>query len=203
MTAPARPRRAPEDRRPAVLGDKSIVLLGALPRPGDLLGPEPFAIPPARHANAPLTPASLMRGLALVSTLPNIARHACAAQILGLEEGALHRLEDFRLVHVSADEPACWREVDHFHPDLRAEGFSLHDADAESRRAFGAAFGIAVQGHHRIAHGLFALIDGLFLAADVPFDQMATPDVAAFLGRTERLLCLNHAPHVHLAPRTS
>jgi len=168
------------------------LLLGTLPRPGDVLCREPFAIPPARHANAPLTPDSLARGLVLLSTLPNISRHACAAQILELEEEALHRLDEFRLVHVSADEPACWREVDHFHPVLRAEGFSLHGAQAESRRAFGEAFGVSVKENHRIAHGLFALLDGLFLAAEVPFDQMAVPDVSGFLGRTERLLGLRH-----------
>ena len=54
--------------------------------------------------------------------------------------------------------------------------------------AFGLSFGVAVQGHGRIAHGLFALVDGVFVGAEVPFQQLAVPDVGAFLDRVERLL---------------
>ncbi len=71
---------------------------------------------------------------------------------------------------------------------MTAPGYSLCCADDTSREGFGRAFGVAVQGHHRIAHGLFALKDGVFLAADVPFDQMEPPDVPSFLARVRRLL---------------
>jgi len=179
--------RVPE-HRVAMMGDTPLVLPGGVPRPGDLLPDRRFAVPAARNATAPLTPASLCRGLVLVSTLPNIHRHACAAQILDFEEQAMRRLTGFRMVHVSADEPASWSEVDHFHPLLAAEGFSLFEASEESRRGFSLAFGVAVEGHGRIAHGLFALVDGMFLAVDVPYQQRAVPDVRGFLARVERLL---------------
>jgi hypothetical protein len=176
------------EQRRAIVRDRTVILPGPLPRPGDLLSDTPFSIPPARHANAPLTPEALRIGTVVVSTLPNIGRHACAAQILGLEERCLERLDEFRLIHVSADEPRFWLEVDHFHPVLRADGFSLHGADDASREAFGRAFGVAVENERRIAHGLFGLKDGVFLAAVVPYDQMAVPDVDAFVTRLGRLL---------------
>jgi hypothetical protein len=180
--------RLDASERRAVLRNRTLVLPGPLPRPGDPLADVQFSIPPARHAQTPLTPEALRLGTVVVSTLPNIGRHACAAQILGLEERCLERLDEFRLVHVSADEPRFWLEVDHFHPVLRADGFSLHGADDASREAFGRAFGVAVQGERRIAHGLFGLHDGVFLAADVPYDQMAVPDVDGFVARLRRLL---------------
>jgi peroxiredoxin len=176
------------EHRPASLGDTLLLLPGAAPRAGDMLGSATFTLPAARNVNAPMTRDSLMRGLALLSTLPNIAKHACAAQILDLEEEATRRLEEFRLVHVSADDARHWAEVDQFHPDLRAEAFTLVGATKESAAAFTRAFGVAVRGQRRIAHGLFALLDGMFLAAEVPFDQMRVPDVGGFLQRIERLL---------------
>jgi len=183
--------------RPALLGEKQLSLVGAAPQPGDVLGAEEFSIPPARNADVPLTSASLRRGLTLLSTLPNISRHACAAQILELEEEATARLKDFRLVHVSADEPHFWQEVDHFHAGLRAQGYSLHGASVGSRESFASAFGVAVRGHWRIAHGMFALLDGMFIGADVPFQQLAVPDVHGFLLRVQRLL--GRTPGCHRA----
>jgi len=192
-----RPRAAPRspradgdttEHRLAVLGETPLRLLGRLPQPGELLAPRPFSIPPARNATAPLTPDSLRHGMVLVSTLPNIGRHACAAQILDFEEESMRRLDSFRMVHVSSDEARYWAEVDHIHPNLAAEGFSLFDADEESVAGFGLAFGVAVEGHGRIAHGLFALLDGMFLAVEVPFQQLAVPAVGSFLDRMERLL---------------
>lgn len=49
------------------------------------------------------------------------------------------------------------------------------------------AFGIGVEGHQRIAHGLFGLRDGVFLAADIPDDQMKPADVRGFLTRVAAL----------------
>ena len=174
--------------RVALLGDTPLRLLGRLPQPGELLADRPFSVPPARNAGAPLTTASLREGLVLVSTLPNIGRHACAAQILDFEEQSMRRLDACRMIHVSTDEARFWSEVDHFHPALGAEGYSLFDADEASIAAFGLSFGVAVEGHGRIAHGLFALADGVFVGAEIPFQQLAVPDVGGFLDRVERLL---------------
>jgi hypothetical protein len=187
-TIERRARSHPEEHRVALLGTTPLCLMGRLPQPGELFPTRAFSIPPARNARAPLTPAALRQGLVLVSTLPNIGRHACAAQILDFEEQAMQRLDAFRLIHVSGDESRFWSEVDHFHPVLAAEGFSLFDADADSVTAFGISFGVAVEGHGRIAHGLFALLDGMFVASEVPYQQLSVPDVGRFLDRMERLL---------------
>jgi hypothetical protein len=166
----------------ARLGDQRIYLLGRMPKPGDRLRGR-FSIPAARHARMPLTDEALATGLVIVSTLPNIEKHACMAQIVELEERGREVFPGGRLVHVSADQADHWREVDQFHPDMRAEGYSLCCADPASRAAFVESFGVGVEGHHRIAHGLFALRHGVFLAAEIPGDQMRTPEVREFIER--------------------
>jgi hypothetical protein len=166
--------------RIADLGGTPIRLLGRLPRTGEWLSAD-FAVPPARRAVTPLTARELGRGLVIVSTLPNIHRHACIQQILQLDEETPHILPGARVFHVSADAAEHWREVDRFHPGVGAPGYSLHAAAPASRLAFTHAFGVAVEGHARIAHGCFALRDGVILAADVPYHQMHSMDVLPFL----------------------
>ena len=183
--------------RTAHLGSDQLHLLGQVPRPGDRLTAE-FSIPAARLADRPLTADELRRGLVLVSTLPNIQKHACMAQIVALEEHGSEKLPEWTMVHVSADHEDHWREVDRFHPNVRAAGYSLCCADPVSREAFVMAFGVGVEAHHRIAHGLFALRDGLFLEVEIPQDQMRPAEVEGFLLR------LSGAPGTPLsqAPRT-
>jgi hypothetical protein len=62
-----------------------------------------------------------------------------------------------------------------------APGYSLHAASPASRFAFTHAFGVAVENHARIAHGCFALRDGVVLAAEVPYHQMHSMEVISFL----------------------
>lgn len=172
--------------RPADLGGEPILLVGRLPVLGSRLV-DVFTIPPARRAERPLNETDLMHGLVLLSTLPNIQRHACVAQIVQLEE-TVRRFGDARIVHVSHDDAVHWHEVDRFHPNIRASSYSLRGADERSRTSFAWAFGVGVIGHDRIAHGLFALRDGVFLAAEVPYDQMRAPEVGGFLRRLQLAL---------------
>lgn len=58
-------------------------------------------------------------------------------------------------------------------------------AEHQSRLAFGE------RPHYRIAHGLFALRDGMFLEIEIPHDQMQPPEVRGFL---ERLIGETGAP---------
>jgi peroxiredoxin len=169
------------------LGEQRVALLGRLPQPGDVLTAE-FSIPEARRASLPLLAADLRQGLVIVSTLPNIQKHACLAQIVELEERSVHLLPSARVVHISADHADHWGEVDAFHPDVQAPGYSLCCADSTSRETFIVAFGIGVAGHHRIAHGLFALHDGRFLSIEVPENQMHAPEVERFLKEFSVLL---------------
>lgn len=145
-----------------------------------------FSIPAARHAASSLSAAELLQGLVIVSTLPNIQKHACIAQIVDLEAQAKERVPLARLVHISSDHADHWLEVDRFHPDVETPGYSLCCADPVSRQAFAQAFGVGVVAHQRIAHGLFALHEGVFVAVEIPEDQMRTPEVARFLEQ----LCL-------------
>lgn len=182
--APGAPLPRPSCRptRTAKLGDTLIELEGSAPDLGAPLRGE-FAIAPARHARTPLLASDLRAGWVVLSTLPNIEKHACISQILDLEEAIVKMDPRPRLVHVSADEAHHWHEVDHIHPDLRAPGFTLASTSPRDRAAFTAAFGVGVRGKPRIAHGLFGLRDGTFEDAEIPYDQMQSPNVVEFVAR--------------------
>jgi len=173
---------APIGSRTAYLGETVIELEGPAPRVGTRLMGE-FALAPAHFARVPLLAADLRHGPMVVSTLPNIEKHACIFQIVDLEKELARINPPPRLVHVASDSARHWAEVEQYHPELRAPGYSLGETDAPSRDAFKAAFGVGVRGHRRIAHGLFALRDGIFLAVDIPDDQMSAPPVNLFLHR--------------------
>ncbi len=173
--------------REVLLGAETIQLTGVMPQPGDRLTAT-FRVPAARHARSPLTGATLRDGPVLVSTLPNIGRNACIRQIVGLEEAANRLFPDARLFHVSSDAPHFWNEVDEYHGDMEAPGYTLHGATPRSRRSFCDAFGVGVVNHHRIAHGLFALLDGVFLAAEIPKNQMLSPEITGFVTQVRRAL---------------
>ncbi len=177
-------------KRTAHLGSDRIHLLGHVPRRGERLTAE-FVIPAARLADKPLTADSLRCGLVVLSTLPNIEKHACLAQIVDLEEQGHARLPGLTIVHVSADHEDHWREVDRFHSNIRSAGYSLCCADPVHREAFVLAFGVGVEDHHRIVHGLFALQDGVFVEVEIPHDQMRAAAVRGFL---ERLVGRIEAP---------
>ena len=158
-----------------------------MPQVGERLDAS-FSIPAARHAESPLSATELLRGLVIVSTLPNIQKHACITQIVDLEAQAKERVPSARLVHISSDHADHWLEVDRFHPDVETPGYSLCCADPGSRQAFSQAFGVGVVAHHRIAHGLFALHEGVFVAVAIPEDQMRTAEVAGFMEQLCRSL---------------
>ncbi len=171
----------------ARLGEQPIRLLGSVPVAGDRLDAR-FSIPPARGDHRPLGSGRLRQGVVIVSTLPNIGKNACIAQIVDLEELSRAMVPEARLFHVSADEPHFWNEIDASHPHMHTPGYSLHGATASSRASFGAAFGVAVEDHRRIAHGLFALSDGVFLHGIIPENQLLAPDVKRFLRAVRKAL---------------
>ena len=164
------------------MGDTLIELEGSAPARGSPLRGE-FAIAPARHASTPLLASDLRAGWVVLSTLPNIEKHACIFQIMDLEEAIVKMEPRPRLVHVSADEAHHWHEVDDIHPELRAQGYTLASTSPDDRAAFTAAFGVGVRGKRRIAHGLFGLRDGTFEDVEIPYDQMQSPNVVEFVTR--------------------
>ena len=58
---------------------------------------------------------------------------------------------------------------------------ALYGADPISREAFVQAFGVGVAYHRRIAHGLFGLQEGVFLAVGIPDDQLRPVGLQDFL----------------------
>jgi hypothetical protein len=183
--------------RIALLGGQRIELRGELPRPGSRLEAS-FSIPHARNATRPLGADDLRRGLVVLTTLPNIQKHACIVQITHVAELVPKRLPAAATFHVGSDDRRHWAEVDRFHPDVKEPGYSLAQATLEDREAFKRAFGVGVIGSQRIAHGLFALEDGLFLAAMVPEDQLKAPAVERFVDEvTSRLARAPEVGHAH------
>lgn len=180
-------RNVPIASRTVQVQGRALHLDSPVPKPGSRLSVQ-FSLPPARGASAPLCERQLSRGLVLLSTLPNIEKHACALQIVHLEEHAAEELPEARVVHVSSDDAENWQEVDEYHGNLTAAGYTLDGASEASRRAFCDALGVSVRESQRVAHGLFALQDGVFIAAEVPDDQMDTPDVHAFLSAVHSAL---------------
>lgn len=174
--------------RRARVGAHVVELYGRELAAGDRLIGD-FVIPPARGTREPLTAQRMRNGLVLMTTLPNIHKHACAAQIVQTELLARTSFPGAMLVHVASDEPAYWTEIDRFHGDIQAPGYSLQlSSDAD---VFRSMFGVGVRGSSRIARGLFSFYRGVVLAADVPVNQMRTPDVKRFVERTRSLLCLS------------
>lgn len=177
---------ATEPRR-AHVGKQVVELYGRVLAAGDIIDGD-FTITAARGSCEPLTGDRLRRGLVVMTTLPNIHKHACAAQIVQTELLARSLLPRADVMHVASDAPAYWQEVDHFHGDVQADGYSLAlSADAD---AFRAMFGVGVRGSHRIARGLFSIWHGTVLAADVPEDQGRSPNVRRFIERTRSLLAI-------------
>jgi peroxiredoxin len=172
--------------REARLGGQVVRLMGRAPRPGDHLV-RSFRVPEARRANHPLETSTLRDGLVIVSTLPNIAKRACTAQVVKLE-AARKALDGLRIFHVASDGLLAWDEVEQFHPDVAAPGYALKAASPFDAAAFKRAFGVGVEGSHRIAHGLFALKNGVFLLVDIPFDQFRTPSVERFMYRARAIV---------------
>lgn len=179
--------------RKVALGAKTLHLLGQLPALGsELLAP--FEIPLARGRGIALCPAALSGPLTFVSTLPNIEKHACIAQIVHLHEHCEIEFPEAVVHHVSSDDLEHWQEFDAYHADVRALGYSLAAASAPSVLAFKHAFGVGVAESTRVAHGLFALLKGRFVAAEVPHDQLQAADVDRFLSKLRMALPLFSRP---------
>lgn len=179
--------RSGSQGRAARVGEVPILLAGRRPKVGDRLEGA-FAVPPARWTRHALEARQLEHGVAVVSTLPNIRAHACHVQILGLEEKLHSYLPTARLYHVSSDGLDAWSEVDEYHPNLRACGYTLDGADSSVADSFRGAFGVGVVAHARIAHGLFLLVDGVFRLVHIPRQQLGAVRVTAFLRRAAQVV---------------
>jgi len=171
---------AKETLRSVYLGDRKIFLLGKKPSKGWKLT-EYFQANPARKTRSKLTSDCLKKGLVIVSTLPNIRSFACSQQILDLENEVKAQIPSARIYHIASDPKSGWKEVEELHPFLDSPGFTLHGVPAEFVDSFKRAFGVGVKGTPRIAHGLFALLDGEFLVSYIPRQQYGVPNIRKFI----------------------
>ena len=173
--------------RKVLLNDEVIYLKGKRPAKGTRIAAD-FKLLPARCADKPLSAQDISKGCVIISTLPNIQKHACMRQILDLEHSVKRNFKGACLVHVSSDEIEHWKEVDELHPNLKAKAYTLNGAEKVDIRSFSEAFGVSVEGHHRIAHGIFGLKDGKVLTSMIPRQQMVNSNVSAFVGRFKKAI---------------
>ncbi len=167
-----------------LLGTKEIELTGKKPNEG-FRWVKPFRLPPAYNTKKALSERDLEQGLVILSTLPNIHSHACAAQVLDLEEECKRRELNAKILHVACDCPDHWDEVRKLHPFLKAKGFTFEDANQKDINVFSESLGVGVKGSKRIAHGLFAFLDGSLVKAYIPRQQYGIPNIKKFLDSVE------------------
>ena len=161
--------------RPACLAGRPILLLGHLPHPGRALV-DVFRLPAVDRAEAWLTDDDLRLGTVVVSTSPSLGPDAMR-QLESLEKACRRDLRFARVVHVSYDMDVSAATGETVHGEM----YALDGASESSRVSFTWAFGVGVLGEKQIAHGLFALREGIFVAAETPFDQRPLHDVSGFI----------------------
>jgi hypothetical protein len=161
--------------RPACLAGRPILLLGHLPHPGRALV-DVFRLPAVDHAGARLTDEDLRVGTVAVSTSPSLGPDSMR-QLEALKNACRRDLPFARVVHVSHDMDSSAAIDGSVHGEL----YTLEGASESSCVSFTWAFGVGVLGEKQIAHGLFALREGIFVAAETPFDQRPLHDVSGFI----------------------
>ncbi len=181
-------------KRRALLGDKEIKLIGNRPKEMQQIKGK-FAIPAARNTKKSLRLKGLSNGTLILSTLPNIGKHACVRQILDVEEKSEKILgKKIPIYHVSSDEPEKWGEVTEIHPNVKAKGYSIYKMNNEEKKEFLNNFGVEVENNQRIAHGLFGIKNGKIMTSLIPTIQMGNPDVNRFLKKFQsKIEQRNHA----------
>jgi hypothetical protein len=174
-------------KRKVYLGDSSIFLEGLRPKYGQKLASN-ICAKPARKAVEALDSSQLSQGLVFVSTLPNIRSFACSQQVLDLEVESQKRFPRSKIFHIASDDKAAWKEVDILHPFLKSPGYTLTGVKKGDKEAFKSCFGVGVENEIRIAHGLFALLNGKFIVTYIPKQQYGVPNIKSFLSKVEKKL---------------
>lgn len=165
--------------RTVKLGLDVCYLEGKEPAIGSVLD-HTFLIPEA-IGNSAVADVNLKKSLVIVSTLPNVQKDHCIQQILELENLAKKLLPSAtKIHHVSSDTRLDWRSAQN-KIKIPIKAYTLHDAVPVSRLEFKEAFGVGVVGNDRIAHGLFALFKGQFVAVQIPSEQLGIPNVSLFI----------------------
>lgn len=167
--------------RTVKLGSEVCYLEGKEPSVGSILDCT-FLIPEVTGTSA-IADINLKKDLIIISTLPNVAKDHCIQQIVELETLAKKLLPgSVKIYHVSSDSRLDWKTAQSKIP-FSIKAYTLYDAVQISRFEFKEAFGVGVVGSERLAHGLFALFRGQFIAVQIPNEQLGVPNIPLFINQ--------------------
>lgn len=167
------------------LGDLPVELTGRRPKLGDPIEGK-FGFKPALNTKSKFPDLKNIKGLVFLSTLPNVKSFACSTQVLDLEEEISKRNIRAKIFHLASCGINSWTEIKKLHPQLKANGYSLQNCDNDEVTTFKQKLGVGVTNSHRLAHGLFVLKNGKFIASYIPKQQYGVPNIKRFLNRLEK-----------------
>ncbi|TGK87123.1 hypothetical protein EHQ24_05900 [Leptospira noumeaensis] len=166
------------------LGDEPVELTGKRPKNG-FKWKEDFQFAPVLNTNSKFPNLRIRKGIFLISTLPNVKSFACSTQVLELEEEIIKRKISAKIIHLASDGITSWEEIKKLHPHLKAHGYSLKNCNEKEINTLKTMLGIGVIGSHRLAHGLFAIQDGILISSLIPKQQYGVPDIKKFLNQLQ------------------
>lgn len=164
------------------LGDMPVELTGKRPKIG-FQWKHKFQFSPALNTKSKFPNLKNEKGLIFISTLPNVRSFACSAQVLELEEELKKRKIPAKIIHIASDGKDAWSEIKKLHPKLKAHGYSLKNGNTGDVNKLKEILGIGVVSSHRLAHGLFAIQDGILISSLIPKQQYGVPNIKKFLNK--------------------
>ena len=169
------------------LGDLPVELIGKRPKTGEPIDGK-FGFRPVLNTKANFPCLGNAKGIVFLSTLPNVRSFACSTQVLDLEEEVIIRKIPAKIFHLASCGKESWSEIKKLHPQLKAHGYSLQNCNTNDVNRFKHKLGVGVSNSNRLAHGLFVLKNGKFIASYIPKQQYGVPNIKRFLNRLERSL---------------
>ncbi|TGL48907.1 hypothetical protein EHQ59_15695 [Leptospira kemamanensis] len=167
------------------LGEIPIELYGKKPKFGEPFRGK-FQFTPALNTRSRFPNLQNTKGLVFVSTLPNVKSFACSTQVLELEEEIKARKLQAKIIHLASCGQNSWMEIKKLHSHLKAKGYSLGKRNSMEVQTMKQILGVGVINSNRLAHGLFVLLDGKFIASYIPKQQYGVPNIKRFLNKIER-----------------
>ncbi|TGL47708.1 hypothetical protein EHQ55_11305 [Leptospira meyeri] len=168
------------------LGDMPVELTGKRPKIG-LKWCYTFQFKPVLNTNSKFPNLKRRKGFFLISTLPNVKSYACSTQVLDLEEEIKKRNISAKIIHIASDGETSWDDIKKLHPHLKAYGYTLKSCKEDDVIKLKNMLGIGVIGSHRLAHGLFAIQDGILISSMIPKQQYGVPNIKKFLTQLKNL----------------
>lgn len=167
------------------LGNMLVELTGKRPKKG-FQWQHNFQFLPALNTESNFPNLKNKKGLIFISTLPNVRSFACSTQVLDLEEELKKRKIQAKIIHIASDGKDAWSEIKKLHPTIKAHGYSLKNGNPDDINTLKEILGIGVVSSHRLAHGLFAIQDGILISSLIPKQQYGVPNIKKFLNELKQ-----------------